>query len=141
MFPSAARARTQEDRDRDEIMDEELAQQEKEENAAAARSQARREKFAAAANLKVNGPQGHADNRKSEESDAEMEETGDTPVPTARHGSKHRNLMKSKHVQLIENKERLAKSALTMAVSLRESVDLHTEINEAVSEISTMTPM
>ena len=40
MFPSAARARTQEDRDRDEIMDEELAQQEMEDNTAAARSQA-----------------------------------------------------------------------------------------------------
>jgi hypothetical protein len=43
MFPSVACARSQEDRDRDEIMDEELAQQEKEDIAAAARSQARRE--------------------------------------------------------------------------------------------------
>jgi hypothetical protein len=65
MFPSVACARSQEDRDRDKIMDEEFAQQEKEEIASAARSQARREKYAAAANLKVNGPQGHADNRKS----------------------------------------------------------------------------
>ena len=38
----------------------------------------------------MNSPQGHSDNRKSEESDAEMEETDGTPVPTAKHGSKHR---------------------------------------------------
>jgi hypothetical protein len=40
MFPSVACAHSQEDCNRDEIMDEELAQQEKEEIAAAARSQA-----------------------------------------------------------------------------------------------------
>ena len=138
MFPSVACARSQEDHNRDEITDEILAQQEKKETTAATRSQAQREKYAAAANLKVNGPQGHSDNRKSEESDAEMEETDGTPVPTARHGSKHRkNLKKSKHLQLIENKDHMAKPALPMAIS----VDLHTNIKEAVPEISTMTPI
>jgi len=133
MLPSVARARSQEDRDRDEIMDEELAQQEKKEIAAATRSQARREKYAAAANLKVNGPQGHADKRKSEESDVEMEEIDDTPVPTARRGSRHRKSpIKSKQLQLKENKDHLAKPAPPMASSLRQSVDLHTEIKEAV---------
>ncbi len=88
--------------------------------AAAARSQARREKYAAVANLKVNGPQVYSDNRKLEESDTEMEETDGTPVPTAQRGSKHRkNLKISKHLQLIENKDSLAKPALPMAVPLR----------------------
>jgi len=126
-FPLVARACSQKERDRDEIMDEELAQQEKEEIAAATRSQARREKYAAAANLKVNGPQGLTDNRKSEESDAKMEEIDDTPVPTARRGSRHRkNLIKSKQLQLKENEDP------PMASPLRQSVDLHTEIKEAV---------
>jgi hypothetical protein len=142
MFPSVACARSQEDRNRDKITDEILAQQEKKEITAAARSQARREKYAAAANLKVNGLQGLSDNRKLEQSDAEMEETDGTPVPTARRGSKHRkNLRKPKHLQLIENKNCLFKLALLMAISLRESVDLHTKIKEAVPEFSTIIPM
>ncbi len=142
MLPSFARACSQEDRNRDEITDEILAQQEKKEITAVTRSQARREKYAAAANQKVNGPQGHSDNRKLEESDAEMEKADGTPVPTTRRGSNHRkNLKKSKHLQLIENNDCLANSALPMAISLRESVVLHTKIKEAVPEFSTMTPM
>jgi hypothetical protein len=65
IFPTIAQARTQEERTRDEMVEEENVQQEREEQATAARFQARKEKFAAAADAKINGPWYGDDHRKT----------------------------------------------------------------------------
>jgi hypothetical protein len=56
IFPIVAQACTQEEHARDEMVEEEIAQQEREEQVTADRFQARKEKFAAAADTKINGP-------------------------------------------------------------------------------------
>jgi hypothetical protein len=65
IFPTIARARTQEERTRDEMVEEEIVQQEREEQATAAWFQVRKEKFAAAADAKINGPRYGDDHRKT----------------------------------------------------------------------------
>jgi hypothetical protein len=55
IFPTIAQARTQEERARDEMVEEEIAQQKGEEQATAVWFQARKEEFATAADKKISG--------------------------------------------------------------------------------------
>ncbi len=121
IFPTVAQARTQEDRDRDDMMEEVILQQEREEVASAAWIQARQDMFAAAACTKVNGPHEGPHHRRTEESNVVMEDAGSTPHPVIGRGTKNCKSSQSQSDKQLQEQECIANTATSLAASLRES--------------------
>lgn len=120
MFPPVARIVTQADRDREAMVEDILAEQERAELERANRMKARKEQFEARAKLKVNGkpPQ---DNPGCP--DVEMEDGGHTPYSPPRRGSNNReptNFIEQE--QKAKEANRIANLAQELATSLKETV-------------------
>jgi hypothetical protein len=87
------------------MVEEEIVRQEREEQATAAWFQACKEKFAASADAKINGPQYGDDHRKTKEHDVVMKDVGSSPHPGSKQGSMIRKANKTGRIdkQLIVN--------------------------------------
>ena len=117
IFPPAARIATQADHDRDAMVDDIIAEQERAELERANRIKARREQFEATAKLRVNSH----DNPGF--LDVEMEDAGHTPYPPPKRGSVARKSTQlSEHARKAKEADRIANTAQTLATSLKETL-------------------
>ncbi len=102
------------------MMEEEITQQAREEHATAACLQALKEKFAAAADAKINGPQDKDDRRVTVGSDAVVKDANVPPPEGTRRGSKiHKAAACDRLEQQLCKQERRADSARALAASLK----------------------
>ncbi len=124
-----ARARTQEERARDEMVEEEIVWQKREEQATAAWFQARKEKFATAADANINGFRYKDNHRKTKRQDVVMKDVGSSPHPGLRRGSKICKAIKTGRIdtQLIKQKC-LAELAISLASWLKDRLGPHKTI-------------